>query len=635
MHRLLSLQLRRVGAKFTLLLVSLAASLVAPSAHAGLDSTALTDDHSVNVPTAWWTYDNLSPQQLTEKLAEHGARIAGLDIAAVSSAGEPRFTVRLVHNSGAYAVPGWGWYHDQTPEQITTLINANSSRLIEIERYDRGGGQIRYAAVMVSNTGAARRNWSYLLGVTPTQIRDHIQGTVWRPIDLDAYGSDGARRYNAIFVHNSGDDYKAFEWDVDKTFAQVLARVDGFQGRLTKLARQNNGNHVFVQVKNTGSNASLAMVKTTFASVAAMENHARQWRTRPIEFYRWRSGTTLLYSAVLIDNANADERRLRNRMDHFWDGGNNARGIFSAYLKLVAGPVLIDFNAQRRAETASALKVLHLLHAMRQVQLNLDALASDNFRYFDYWDGSGNEPKDRCPSSAEEGVKPFESTLEWGLDRMVDDSDNRTTRGVVLRYGGFAPINATAAWAGLGGTTLRHNIGCGYFDPVTSEHSAETLRNDTTAADLAKIFEGVWRSELLTATNGARREFLESTRSGGAGGALTTIIYQEAERIGRPYAAAPFASLVKRWGKGGSYDGLCLVDPPPNTSCSETFVVRSSAGLIELPVMNGGYVGARRYVHAALISDVPANWSDSIIGDFATVRAELFRTIIREALMTW
>jgi hypothetical protein len=635
MDRLLNPPLRRFGAAAALLL----ASLFVSGAHAALDTTALTDDHSVNVPTDWWTYDNLSPQQLSDKIAEHGARIVGLEVPAVTSAGEPRFTARLVHNSGAYAVPGWSWHYDQTPESIATLINANSARLIELERYDRGGGQIRYAAVLVSNTGAARRNWSWLLGVTPAQIRNHIRSTVWRPIDLDAHGSDGARRYNAIFVHNSGDDYKAFEWGVDKTWLQVQAQVESFQGRLTKFGRQNNGNFVFVQVKNTGSNASKSLVKSSFDSITELDNAAHQLRMRPIDVQRWSSGYYTGFSAVLIDNANADERRLRSRMSSFWDSGNNPRGIFSAYLKAVGGqvivPPLIDLNGQRRAETASSLKVLHLLHAMRQVQLNLDALASDNFRYYDYYYNSDLALKDRCPSSASEGGGRGElTTLEWGLDRMISDSDNRTTRGVVLRYGGFDPINATAAWAGLSNTTLRHNIGCGYSDPITSTYSPETLRNETTAADLAKIFDGVWRGQLLTGINGARREFLEST-STGIGGALTAIIYEEADRIGRSYAAAPFASLVRRWGKGGSYSGLCLGVPSEPTLCGDRVEVRSSVGLIELPVMNAGVIGARRYAHAALISDVPSGPSAAIIEEFATVRAELFRTVIREALLTW
>ena len=626
--------LRRFGALALLML----ASLFAVRAHAALDSTALTDDHSVNARTTWWVYDNLSPQQLADKVAEHGARIVGLEVPAVTSAGEPRFTVRLVHNSGAYAVPGWGWYYDQSPEQITALINANSSRLIELERYDRGGGQIRYAAVLVSNTGAARRNWSYLLGVTSRQIRDHIQSTVWRPIDLDAYGSDGSRRYNAIFVHNSGDDYKAFEWGVDTTLSQVLAKRDSFQGRLTKFGRQNNGNYVFVQVKNTGSNESQNLARI-FWSFDELERFAHQMRMRPIDLHRYQDYGGNRFGAVLIDNANADERRLRNKMPSFWDAQNTPRGIFSAYLKRVgtelAGPVLIDINGQRRAETASTLKVLHLLHAMRQVQLNLDSLASNNFRYYDYNYATEVAPKDRCPSSAWEGGGRGQlSTLEWGLDRMIDVSDNRTTRGVVLRYGGFDPINATAAWAGLSNTTLRHNLGCAYTDPLTSQYSPETLRNDTTAADLAKIFEGVWQGQLLTATNGARGEFLESTSSG-VGGALTAIIFQEADRIGRPYAAAPFVSMVRRWGKGGTYTGACMGLVSDNSQCGETVEVHSSAGMIELPVWNAGVLGARRFVHAALISDVPSAWANGITTEFATVRAELFRTVIREALLTW
>ena len=64
MHRLLTLPLRRLGAAATLL-----ASLIAPGAHAALDTHAQTDDHAINVPTAWWTYNNLSPQQLADKVA--------------------------------------------------------------------------------------------------------------------------------------------------------------------------------------------------------------------------------------------------------------------------------------------------------------------------------------------------------------------------------------------------------------------------------------------------------------------------------------------------------------------------------------------------------------------------------------
>ena len=145
--------LRRWRAAAALLLIG----LFGAGAHAALDTTALTDDHSINVPTAWSTYTDLTPQELADRLAPGLSRIVGLDVTGVTGSGEPRFTARLVSNSGAYAVPAWWWYYDQTPEQITALLNANTGRLIELERYDRGGGQIRYAVVMVSNQGAAAR----------------------------------------------------------------------------------------------------------------------------------------------------------------------------------------------------------------------------------------------------------------------------------------------------------------------------------------------------------------------------------------------------------------------------------------------------------------------------------------------
>ena len=93
--RRLSRHLHRIAS----LAVLLCASLLGP-AQAALDSTALTDDHSINVPTEWWTYTNKTPQELSDKAEQHGARIVGLEVSAVSNAGEPRFTARLVANAG-------------------------------------------------------------------------------------------------------------------------------------------------------------------------------------------------------------------------------------------------------------------------------------------------------------------------------------------------------------------------------------------------------------------------------------------------------------------------------------------------------------------------------------------------------
>ena len=643
MRHLLNLSLRRFGAAATLLLASLAAT----SAHAALDATALTDDHSINVPTEWWTYGNLTPQQLSDKVAEQGARIVGLEVAAVTGAGEPRFTARLVHNSGAYAVPGWGWYYDQTPEQITALINANSARLIELDRYDRGGGQIRYAAVMVPNTGKMTRGWSYLMGVTRSQIAAHIAATDSRPIDLDAFGSGAALRLNAVFVSNTGADRRAFEWDIDQTSADIVVRSNAFQGRVVKLGRQADGRYLFVQVRNTGANASGWWHKYGFRSITELDNYARQMVARPVDVTSYATASGRRFDAALIDNANAEERRMRGHYALLIDADQNPRGIFQSYLKEVDGPVLINLNGKRRAETASALKVLHLLHTMKQVQAGTDWLNSTNFVYFNYDDGSYGltDPWKRCPIPSQENAGSWNevvTTLEWGVDQMMDNSDNRTTRGVVLRYGGsFAPFNATAAAAGLTDTTLRHDIGCGYADLDTNPYtySPAIKRNETTAADLAKIYEGVWAGRLLPSGSSARREFLESAFSGtGATGQVQDIIDEEAAVLGKSAIAQQFGALVKTWGKGGTYN-ICLGDPADRTQCGQTVMVRSSAGLMRLPIGGSGpYVGFRYYVHGKLISDVPLVYAlDEYKFGKAHKKAsgELFRGVIREALATW
>lgn len=635
--------LRRWGAAATLLL----ASLLGANAHAALDTTAQTDDHSINMPTDWWTYGNLTPQQLTDRIAEHGARIVGLEVTAVTGAGEPRFTARLVHNSGAYAVPGWGWHYDQTPEQITALINANSARLIELERYDRGGGQIRYALVMVPNTGKMARGWSYLLGVTRAQIAAHIAASGARPIDLDAFGRGTAMRHNAVFVSNTGADRRAFDWDIDQTSADIVARSSAFQGRVVKLGRQADGRYFFVQMRNTGADASGWWHKYGFRSITELDNYARQMVARPVDVTSYATASGRRFDAALIDNANAEERRMRGHYALLIDADQNPRGIFQSYLKEVDGPVLVNLNGKRRAETASALKVLHLLHTMKQVQAGTDWLSSTNFVYYNYDDGSYGltDPWKRCPIPAQENAGSWNevvTTLEWGVDQMMDISDNRTTRGVVLRYGGsFAPFNATAAAAGLTGTTLRHDIGCAYVDLDTNPYTyaPATKRNETTAADLAKIYEGVWTGRLLPSGSPARREFLESAYSGtGATDQVQAIIDEEAAALGKSAIAQRFGALVKTWGKGGTYN-TCLGDAADMTQCGQGVMVRSSAGLVRLPIGGGGpYVAFRYYVHGKLISDVPLVYAlDEYKFGKAHKKAsgELFRGVIREALATW
>jgi hypothetical protein len=230
---------------------------------------------------------------------------------------------------------------------------------------------------------------------------------------------------------------------------------------------------------------------------------------------------------------------------------------------------------------------------------------------------------------------------------MMRISDNRTTRGAVLRYGGtFTPFNNTAIASGLGSTTMRHNIGCGYWNLQTQKFDPTNRRNDTSAADLARIYEGVSNQTLLTNANSARTEFLESAnpRTGASAG-VQAIINDEASKQGKLSIAAQFGAQVRTWSKGGSYN-TCL--PDANGGCGTMVIVRSGTGLIELPFKSNGNLAPRTYSFGRLISDTPVTcWEDTTTPQiecpidtnytaaYSAAADELYRDEIREALKTW
>ena len=635
-----------------LLTRSLVAAMAAACMTTGAvaDTTSLTTDHSVDTPTGWWAYTGVTAAQIGTYLNDHGARIASLEVNSVSN-GAPIFSVRLVRNSGAYAVPGWWWYYGLTFAEIQTKLNANTARLIDLQPYDIGGGEIRYAAVMVSNTGSAARAWSYLGGVTSAQIGTHLSSTGHRLVDLDSYVVNGVKKYTMVAVANTGADAKAWQWWLNQTPADVADKVSTFGGRIVKLDRQADGTYNFIQVKNTGADNSAWWYQYGFSSMAALVNYANQVSARPVDIVSYLNASGVRrYDAAFIDNANASTARMRGEFGKtFLDAnGNPTRGIFSAYLKEVGGAVKVDLNSRRRAEVASSLKSLHLLHAFRRVAAGTDAIDTA-FSYYDYRTGTLEQRKNACPDPSLETAANLRTDYDFekGLDEMMRISDNRTTRGVTLRTGGFAGLNNTAAAVGLTGTTVRHNIGCGYKNLETDKIDPANRRNDTTAADLARIYEGVWNGSLLGNAHDARDEFLESVNSSSvAGEALQAIIAQEAAKLGKSSAVATaFGQAVQGWSKGGSYN-TCL--PDANGGCGQRVIIRSGTGLIQLPFKVGGVTQLRTYAFARFISDVPVSCFEDGTTDaidcpidthygkaYGAAANELYRDEVRAALATW
>lgn len=607
----------------TLLASGLATTAVAPAARA--DTAAVLDDSSVASPTGWWTYTNVSASTVTSNLSANGARLTDIEIYSTTG---PKFTVTMVQNSGAYAAPGWWWYYGLTFSQVGDRLSTNSARLVDIEPY-RINDTTRYAVIMVANTGSFARGWSYLSGVSASAIADHIAKTGHRIIDLDTYVVGDVRKYAMVAVTNSGTNAHAWQWWLNQGAAAVNTRLKDFNGRLVDIERLPDGRFNIVMVKNSGAEARSWWYYTGLTSAAQVVDVANQLGGRLIDIETYSTSSGRRYLAVIINNSNAETSRIRGIFDDRFIGSNGLPlGSWGAYLKQVGTSPGISLNASDSVEFASSTKVVHLLHTMQSVQAG-EGLSSA-FTYWNYPNSLFNAgTKDACPIASDEtDANDVSSTLEFGADKMMSISDNRTTRGIYLRYGGAA-INTTAANAGLTNTFVNGDLGCGYYYSSGSR---------TSLVDLGKVYEGAHSATLLSGT--ARDEFWESVNTGNVAdeSPLDTVIEQEAAKQGKSGIVNTFRVAVIFDTKGGSYD-TCKFNAAKD--CIQRYIIRSEAGRVQLPIkLRDGSTSYRPYVFGRFINNIPvpafsSTETTNFTKTYDAVRPELFRAAIRSALQTW
>ncbi|MFF5216723.1 serine hydrolase [Micromonospora sp. NPDC000442] len=618
---------QRLGALLLALVVATVFAVWTGQRPARADANALTDDKSVSVVTGWWSYTNVTEQFVTDRLDEHDARLTDIE---VYDAAAGTYTVVMVRDSGAYAVPGWWWYPSLTFAEVGQKINQHTARLVDIDPYVING-QVRYAVVMVSNTGSAARTWWWSSGVTSAAVGDFLAANkpnvgdpVKRLIDLETHTVGGTKVYSAIYVANTGTDAKSWQWWLNQSAASVRQKMNDLGGRITNLERQADGTYNFIQVHNSGSDAKASWVHFGLTSLSQTLDIAAQHGARVFDVDTYLVGGARRYDALMIDNVNAETRRLSDLIaPAYTDADGLPTADFGFYLKRVGGSQSTGLRTTLQYEPASSIKAVHNLTAMRSVR-NGESLNS-SFTYYNYPNSPFNaNTKDACPIPADEVLaNRVTSTLDFGKDNMMSISDNRTTRGIVLRYG-LGAVQGAANAAAMTSTTIgQDQIGCAYLDGK---------RNFTTLVDMGRLYEGVEDGTLLGAGQ-FRTEFYQPMNNG-VGGALAAIVTAEANAQGKGGVAAQFIALMRNHFKGGSYNVPCA-----QVGCSNGWVyVRTNAGRMALPVKSGGVVSERVFVYGAFVDNQYLCTTCSTVpldNAVATINAELFRAEIRSALLTW
>ncbi|MFT5424331.1 MAG: hypothetical protein ACI89L_002126 [Phycisphaerales bacterium] len=312
-------------------------------------------------PTGWYWQFNVDLATVVNLVNNENQRVVDIEIESVAPF---KVSAATVTNAGAYA-KGWWWYVDQTEADVWTQLNANNARLIDIEPYMTASG-LRFATVMVQNTGAdqaAQHGWFY--GMTATEVGDWINNNpAFRVLDIQPYDDNGSLRYAIVVVENSGNLASSWWYGANVPFATLQTIMSDKSARLIDIEEQDNGNYSAIMVPNDGN----AWWYTLGTSETGLKDFYNQNAARIIDIQH-NTGSGRFWALMrrndndLAIDTNLDMRDITD-------------GTSGFLLTEMDGPEHAGVQEGKIFEPASLLKTWYHAGAMRSIALGNDSLAS-------------------------------------------------------------------------------------------------------------------------------------------------------------------------------------------------------------------------------------------------------------------
>lgn len=550
------------------------------------------DARELSIPTTHLTYVDQSEAQITARVAQ-GYRVTDLEYRS-GSGSATRFDVNMVANSGAYQQTWW-WYYNRSVADVTNLINQNQGRLIDVERYVDASGTVRYAVVMVSNTGTNQKAWWWYTGASVSALSNAISTNNGRLVDIERYTVLGASRYVAIMIANTGADQRAWWWYADRTQAQVTSLVNTNNARLYDLERRASGNFDCIMVQDPQPKY---WYWWTALSASQVASKLGTYGSRAIDIEHYTVNGADRYAVLAINNSNALTTTVGNQMRATTDGD------VGAWLQRVNGTNYANLNGHAEFEPASTMKTLHHAHAMRRIYLNQAQLNTPLTVYTAY-----SATNTSCPVDN----NPITEALTTVLRKMMENSDNARTQAVTAHFG-EANINTTATLLGMTNTSLNHRLGCGL--------EAVLNPNAMTLKDLHSLHSTIANGWL----GPYRDHFYEHMLDSVSDLSIEAMIDSEAALIGLPAATvATFKNFCRVAHKGGNYTLSFL---------GATWIDRAEFGWISLPAISNGTLIEREFTFGAWVNSA-SNDNSAWSAIYNKAIPGLLRQQIHNALQSW
>ncbi len=555
------------------------------------------DDRQKATPTGWWWYTNVDASYINSKITANNARLTDI---SVFSASPLRFTVTMVSNTGSYATPLW-WYYGVTAGTAQQYAVNNQARITVAKAYNTSSG-IRYVVLMVKNTGAYAEAWWWYYG-SVSYLSSKLSANQARLVGL-SQRPDGT--YLGVMARNTGNDATGWWWYVNATTTYISQKLAANKARIVDLNRNANGTWNVVMYSNPAGTYWWWYVGQ---SVGLLHDRALQLGARIIDVQPYVVNGVVYYAGVFVNNLDALSTKLREILRP-----KIPTGHYGFEMKLVGGPMYAGLQPTRQFEPASSLKVLYHLHSIRAQQAGTK-LNSEPIVYH-YKNLSDPNDKNICPADAD----PTTTTNLQNADTlMMQQSDNRMTRGILEEYGKPAILSTATSTVGTVGTAINHNIGCG------SPH------NYTTLEDLRKIYEGVQNKTLVTDTDGWNATFksrmLNQSNTGWRSNTFCPVAQAEGASLGKSSSTiTAFCNAATYYSKGGSY------------GYADGTVSWSSGSMTGIPFKSGGVLAPKFYYYGDWVDGTKITsdaMKTAISGARTQAYREALRSSIRSALLTW
>jgi hypothetical protein len=565
----------------------------------------------LDTPAGWTYRTGVTSATIT---ADINAGLRPFSIQRVSST---TYDIVTLQNTGDYAVSGFGTGNMHYNRTLTQLGNdLTNRRLVSLDCYEVSG-TTQATAISVPNTGGAAAGWGWLVGQTRQQIVDWVANSspALRILDLSIYTVGGQRYYAAVAVNNTGSQNQGWWWYFDKTPQEIA-----------DLLTQNGARLVDVELETSAT----LLTPARFACVMVAQNPGAGWfygalteaqlgevigqtggRLTGLHRYANALGSTR-FSVSLVDNANAQTRRVRDYM-----AAQATTGSYGFKLKRVGGEVPASLNENRVFEPASTMKILHGAYAIRECALGNRTL----WGLIDVPNRCTDEYHNNVCPEDDYNCEPGQESMSTTIRRMLQNSHNGRTRTLEELFTRTTLNSFADNTAGLGNTQINHTLGC----------LCGNTPNTTTATDMVSLYEqiadgsffdGTWEGELYDLMVNTT-DWGYGTSPGSSFYTLRQIIDQEAAQTDLTAGEiADFRAALRYAHKSGGY------------SCGDTFW-RSKAGWASIPFkinFLGQWLQAPRdYAFATFV--------DGGTDPGATVAyaasEELLREQIAEALQTW